>query len=80
MSSFTQCELQFSHLESINAALMEDGTLIVERTGNAPMEIYISKPAEFVGHWVSTTEVVIADPVTDIFGVSGIKYLKFTDD
>ncbi|MDY0889641.1 hypothetical protein [Kosakonia sp. CFBP8986] len=80
MILFTKCDLQHSHLSSINAAFEDEETLIVERNFNLPMELYISHPNDFYGRWVSTGEVVIAGPVNDILGVSGIRYHKVIDD
>lgn len=80
MSLFTKCELRHSRLSSINAVLEDEENLIVERSINLPMELYISHPNDFYGRWSSTGEVVIAGPVNDILGVSGIKYHKVIDD
>lgn len=80
MMSFTKCDLQFNHKKHINAALLDDETLIVERSGINLPEIYISSPISFIGHWTCTNKIHIENPMTDIMGISGIIYHKVTHD
>lgn len=79
MTSFTACDLD-SGGKKINAVLLDDGDLIVERSGIIPLEINISNPEDFAGRWLSTRQVDIADKISDVVLISGIRYRRVTED
>ncbi|EJO0879430.1 hypothetical protein NQ752_001665 [Escherichia coli] len=79
MMSFTKCKLMHSHKTSVNAALLDDTKLVVERGLHFLRELYISSPEEFVGHWVYANEPIFHEHPLSV-GLSGIVYHKVIDE